>query len=153
MIDPVTGGLISTGVRSISGIFSANKAYTREKEMAQHAHQWEVNDLRQAGLNPILSATGGNGASFSSPQASGTIDSDFASAAQMREQLSLNAQSTKSNIDLQKTQEEKAFEEKRLTNQLRAKAEFETATAQNYNTLLFPLEVAKKVEDDHNADK
>lgn len=34
-------------------------------KMASSAHQIEVEDLRKAGLNPILSATGGNGASFS----------------------------------------------------------------------------------------
>lgn len=35
-----------------------------QKEFAQNAHQWEVQDLVKAGLNPILSA-GGNGASAS----------------------------------------------------------------------------------------
>lgn len=37
--------------------------------MASTAHQIEVNDMRKAGLNPILSATGGSGAS--APSATG----------------------------------------------------------------------------------
>lgn len=35
-------------------------------DLANTAHQREVNDLRDAGLNPILSATGGNGAAMPS---------------------------------------------------------------------------------------
>lgn len=39
-----------------------NNAY--QKEFAQNAHQWEMQDLRNAGLNPVLSAGGsGTGAS------------------------------------------------------------------------------------------
>lgn len=142
-LDPVVGGLISGGIKGISGIFSANKAYTRQKEMMKNAHQWEVQDLRKAGLNPILSATGGSGASASSPAASDSTDLDLASAAQMKKQLQLNEKQIDSNIKLQKTQEEKAFYEGQLSNQLRAKTEFETALAENRNKYLFPLEVAK----------
>lgn len=45
-------------------INDAQIAYSREA--AQNAHQWEVEDLRKAGLNPILSA-GGTGANASVP--------------------------------------------------------------------------------------
>lgn len=46
--------------------YQANRAWSRQKQAAQSAHQWEVADLRAAGLNPILSATGGNGANLPS---------------------------------------------------------------------------------------
>lgn len=42
---------------------SAKQQNNFQKEFAKNAHQWEMEDLQKAGLNPALTATGGGGAS------------------------------------------------------------------------------------------
>lgn len=65
-------------------------------KMASTAHQIEVNDMRKAGLNPILSATGGSGAS--APGATGgsvgmpdyNLGEGLSTALQFRQQKNQN---------------------------------------------------------------
>lgn len=75
-------GVVSSAAGSLgdllTGGYFSRKSWERQKEAMKHAHQWEVQDLRAAGLNPILSA-GGSGAStggLTSPM----VESNFGQA-------------------------------------------------------------------------
>lgn len=86
---------------SALGLYASSKAWRRQREAAQNAHQWEVQDLRNAGLNPILSATGGSGASAGSASVPAGLGVDVAGALSTAQNIE-NAKHQNDLIDSQK---------------------------------------------------
>lgn len=63
-VNSITGASNSASQTNKYAVGNAALNHKYQKEFAQNAHQWEVEDLKKAGLNPALSA-GGGGASAS----------------------------------------------------------------------------------------
>lgn len=117
-MDPITAGALIAGGSQIIGsglsAFSSSRAAKKvarmqiawERQKAQNAHQWEVEDLKKAGLNPILSADSGGATA-------GSINPpmpDFSSLQQMGEgvgqviqsALEMKMQNKKNEADIDK---------------------------------------------------
>jgi hypothetical protein len=69
------------GAKALYGDKQAEKAHNRNVDNYRMRHRWEVEDLKLAGLNPILSATQGAPTLPGSPMPA-TPDSNIASAMQ-----------------------------------------------------------------------
>ncbi len=91
----VAGGVLG-GIGEYFGTASANalqqSMFNRQmafnREVMQNRHQWEVEDLKKAGLNPLLSATSPTG-TLSSPGASAPAKANYAQSAQALASLAI----------------------------------------------------------------
>lgn len=83
---PIVGSLVGNAMSSNSANKAATKANAFTEREMKNRHQWEVDDLRSAGLNPILSAGGtpsiGGAAKADVPDSAKDISSGIANAIQ-----------------------------------------------------------------------
>ena len=100
------GGAVSALGSHLSGTAAVRKQINWERERATHAHQWEVEDLKKAGLNPILSA-GGSGAvtgGISAPVADFSGISDISPNSSKAKEAETGAKAQKAQEKLQDAQ-------------------------------------------------
>ncbi len=125
-------GLFSAAAKIGIGKSESDLSWSRTKRMMQNRHQWEVADLRKAGLNPILSA--GAAPSMGSPPKG--ITPEFASD----EQASNTKRQNKAQRNLMKGQRAKIASDIGVNAAQVGKLEADTRMA-DYNGILAQMAI------------
>lgn len=87
-------GTLMAGLGAASSAADAALQYHYAKKMYQHRYRWAADDMRKAGFNPILAATGGNVSGMASAPST-----DFSGAVNSGMSAALNFARTKKDIE------------------------------------------------------
>lgn len=82
------GDMYATNQANASNAYALDKQMDFNREVMQNRHQWEVQDLRAAGLNPLLSTTSPTG-TLSAPSAQPANKSNFVESAAALAQVNI----------------------------------------------------------------
>lgn len=96
------GGLLGGGLSWGASVTEGNKAWRRQKTLAQNAIRWRVRDMKAAGLNPVLAINPGAGAS--APNVNMAQVPDFASSMARGADAAIGAVKGKASAEKDKTQ-------------------------------------------------
>lgn len=133
----VAGGLIGLAGDIFGGVFGASSAkkaadvaWHRQRKFYKHRYQWQMKDMRKAGLNPILSAGGAPGTggvpvadTSAIPTAIGRASAKAAQMAQMVADVKLTKATTAKTVNDTKLLGERIATEKVARSKLQDEAE------------------------------
>lgn len=113
----VAGSLLGSAVQNHYNSANAAQANAWNVENYKHRYQWAVEDMRNAGLNPILAATNGIGGSISGASAASVGMSDIGSTMNSAKAASAAERQAKNAENLSVSQIEKNIAEADSTRQ------------------------------------
>lgn len=117
---------LSTKISAQNNAFNAEQAQKQmdfQREMSNSAHTREIQDLKNAGINPVLTASGGNGAAVTSGAAASADTSANGSIASYLANLNsalVSLENTRVNAEMQQAIAEKQIASAQLIAQLQA---------------------------------
>lgn len=144
------GAIIGAGANLIGGIFSNkqqqkqfNENYQLSHDQLYKQHQIEVADLKAAGLNPILSANGGNSTFSASSGGSyenlGTAATSGFMVAQQAKNLQMQNEAIKANVEKTRAEATNVLQDTKLksaqTSQVQGETTLIPLRAENISTL------------------
>lgn len=154
LLGDIAGGIVSGGIGLIgqhnankTNISQANTNRDFQERMSRNAHQYEVEDLKAAGLNPILSAGGGGAATPSGSTAN--VQSETGAAADAAQEIWAK-KNERDRIKMAEHAEEEAIwtqaAQRSKTNADKEKTKIDTKNAEVTNEILRSEAQAAKAE-------